>query len=242
MDNGRVGILGVGVDKFNMRQAVERTLALLAQRNRIVICTPNPEHVICAQKDEEFRRIVNEADLAIADGVGIVIASRLIGKPLPRVPGYDFVHELFQRDLTFYFLGGKPGVAETAKQKLEEKFSGIKILGTHDGYFTDDAPIIADINAVKPDVLIVGLGSPKQEKWIDRNKDLLEVGAFIGAGGSLDGIAGNFPRAPLFMRKIGLEWLYRVAKQPSRIKRIAGFPRFFCKVFLSRFKKNKNSV
>ena len=125
-----------------------------------------------------------------------------------------------------YLLGAKPGVAETAGERMKAQFPGLEICGTHDGYFQDDAPVIKDINALQPDLLLVCLGAPKQELWMHGNAAALKVGLMAGLGGSLDVFAGTVKRAPVFFQKLGLEWFYRLIKEPWRFKRMMKLPKF----------------
>jgi len=221
-------ILGVKISNVTMDAAVNAASAPLT-RGAYTIFTPNPEIIMLAQKDREFKEILNNADLLLPDGIGVIIASRLLKKPLPeRVPGFDFVCGLLKGNHSVYLLGAKPHVVEAAANKLKQK--GVKVAGFHHGYFTDDKSIIEDINNKKPSVLLVCLGAPKQEKWIAKNKSSLPACVCVGAGGSLDVFAGNVKRAPLFMRRLNLEWLYRALRQPERLKRLVIIPEFLFKV------------
>ncbi len=231
----KVDVLGVKVCAVTMNEAVQYAEYLLREKRKSVVFTPNPEMVSYAQKDRGFLGILNSADMLLADGIGVVIASRMLGAPLPeRVAGYDFIHHLFDKPYSFYLFGAKPGIADMAAEKLRQRFSGINIVGTADGYFKDDKPIIVDINQTRPDVLIVCLGSPRQERWIAKNLSNLDIGFAIALGGTLDGIAGNVKRAPVWMQRCGLEWFYRVLKQPSRLPRLLSIVAFLLKVLFKR--------
>ena len=152
----------------------------------------------------------------------------------------NFAHNLMDRlkntDKTIYFLGSKPGVAEEAAKKMREKYPGLKICGTADGYFKDEGPVIEAINEKKPDVLFVCLGAPKQEIFMAKHKSDLQVGLMMGLGGSLDGFAGNVKRAPRWMIRLNLEWLYRLVKEPRRLGRMMRLPKFLWHVVLRRMK------
>lgn len=225
-------ILGVDIDNVTMDEAVGITDGFFGGGVHTVF-TPNPEIIMLAQKDSQFKDILNRADLLLADGIGVVIASKLVNRPLPeRVAGYDYVCRLFNSGRSFYLFGSKPGVAETAAERLGEM--GVNIVGTHHGYFDDDNEIINDINQKKPDILLVCLGAPKQEKWIDDNKDKLNVSLCVGVGGTLDVISGNVRRAPVFFQRAGVEWLYRAFSQPSRFVRLAVIPKFLTDVLRSK--------
>ena len=224
----KVEILGVKIDNITMAQAVDKVNSFFDGKIHTIF-TPNPEIIMLAQNDKELKNALNSADVLLPDGIGVVIGAKLIGKPLPeRVAGFDFTCNLLKTDRTFYLLGAKPGVAETAAEKL--KAQGVKIVGTQHGYFTDDTEIIADINNMKPDILLVCLGAPKQEKWIYKNKDKLNVALCLGVGGTLDVIAGTAKRAPMIYQKLYLEWLYRAVKEPYRIPRLMALPQFIIKV------------
>lgn len=235
MENQRVKILGVPFDNLTMDQAVEKA-GQLFDGGVHYICTPNPEFVMQAQQDKEFMEILQKSDINLPDGIGVVIGSKIIKQPLKeRVAGFDFLTRLFaQSGKSFYLFGGKPGVAELAAQKLAQQ--GTNVVGHHHGYFDDDSEIIADIKAKQPDILLVCLGAPKQEKWIYNNIDKLNVSLCIGAGGSLDVFAGTVKRAPDIFIKLNLEWFYRLLKQPSRLPRMMNLPKFLLKVI---FKGNR---
>ncbi|MCK9479915.1 MAG: WecB/TagA/CpsF family glycosyltransferase [Firmicutes bacterium] len=221
-------ILGVKISKVTMEQAVDAAASFSA-RGVCVVFTPNPEIIMFANSDENYKKALNSADMLLADGIGVVMAASLLKRPLPeRVAGYDFVCRLLKAGYSFYLLGAKPSVAERAAQKLIN--SGVNVVGHHHGYFDDDDTIIADINEKKPDVLLVCLGAPKQEYWITQNKSQLPNCICVGAGGTLDVLAGEVKRAPSFVQRANIEWLYRAIKQPSRFKRLLIIPKFLFKI------------
>ena len=227
----RINVLGVGFDDLTLDEAVDRAFELIGQRRGAYAVTPNPEIVQLCRSDETAREAVNNADLVLADGIGIIKAASILGTPLKdRVPGIDFAQAMFARLAqtggTVFLFGARPGVAQLAAEKLSERFAGLRIVGTNDGYFDDDAPIIEKINSAKPDFLLVCLGAPKQEKWMLENRASLDVGLMAGLGGSLDVFSGTVRRAPEAWRKMGLEWLYRLLKEPRRIGRMAKLPLF----------------
>ena len=227
----RIDVLGVGFDDLTMDEAVETALGFTAARGARYVCTPNPEIVLAARTDAELAAALAGADMVLADGVGVTKAAVMLGTPLKaRVPGIDFaanvMARLAGRGGSVYLFGAKPGVAEAAAAKLAETYPGLVIAGTDDGYFTDDGPVIEKINAAGPDFLMVCLGSPKQERWMAGNASKLNAGLMAGLGGSLDVLAGNVRRAPEAWRKLGLEWLYRVIKEPKRLGRVARLPLF----------------
>lgn len=227
----RIDVLGVSFDDLTMDEAVEIALGFMQERRACYACTPNPEIVMAAKGDAALRAALSGAELVLADGVGITKAAAMLGTPLKsRVPGIDFasnvISRLAQRGGSVYLLGAKPLVAEAAAEKLTQTYPGIVIAGTNDGYFTDDAPVIEKINAASPDFLMVCLGSPKQELWMSANAGRLSCGLMAGLGGSLDVLAGNVQRAPETWRRLGLEWLYRMIKEPKRLGRVMKLPAF----------------
>lgn len=242
----RIDVLGVGFDNVTMEEAVARCEEMLNGNSPNLIVTPNPEIVMKAKEDLDYKKILNEASLVIPDGIGIIKGANILGTPLKeRVAGYDLICNLLEKykdgSKTFYFWGSKPGVAEIAKQKLEEKYPDIKILGTDDGYFDDEKKkqIIEKLSNLKPDVLLVGTGFPRQEKLI---KELMPLNIFkiaIGCGGSIDVLSGTVKRAPKLFIKLHIEWSWRLIKEPSRIGRMMVLPKFLKEVKKVAKEKNK---
>lgn len=235
----KIEILGVPISNITMDGAVEKVSEFMKSDTLHPIYTPNPEIVMMAKDNKAFLEVIQKADLVVPDGIGVVIASRIQkGERLPeRVAGYDLVQNTMKRAVKegykYYFFGSKPGVAQEAAKKMRETYPGIQIVGMRDGYFKeeDEAAIIEDINASGANILLVALGAPKQEMWIERNKHLLtHVRVAIGVGGSLDGMAGIVKRAPLAFQKLGLEWFYRLLQQPTRFKRMLVLPLFLKEV------------
>ncbi len=230
-----VNILGVHVNKYTMEEAVEKASSLMETEELSMIFTPNSEIILYASNNPEFTDVLNSADMIIPDGIGVVYGSKILKNPIKeRVAGYDLVCNLLpvmaKKGQSVYLLGAKPGVAEKAAETLIEKHPGLVVAGTHDGYFKDDEEVIADINKCAPDLLMVCLGFPKQENWIYNNRKKLNAKLAIGAGGCLDVFAGTVQRAPEFYCKHGIEWLYRLVKQPSRFVRMLALPKFGLKV------------
>ena len=234
---GKTKILGVPFDTLTMQQAADKAVSLLDTNGQHYICTPNPEIVMSANEDHELMGILRAADLVTPDGVGVVWASKYSSTKInERVSGYDLVLEIFERikdtEHTVYMFGGAPGVAEKASQLMMQKYKGLKVVGCHDGYFDEkeERNIIAEIKRLQPSLLLVGLGSPKQEKWIYNNLRLTAAKLAIGIGGSFDVMSGNVKRAPKIFCKLGLEWFYRLVSQPTRFKRMLKLPKFVFKV------------
>ncbi len=237
----KVEILGVQVNSLTMAEAVDTVEGFIEHGNSTLIATANAEMIMRATYDEELCHILNSADLVVPDGAGTVWAAGYLGHPMPeRVAGYDLAQELMKvaptRKQKIYFFGSAPGVADKAKTKAEEWYPGINIVGTRNGYFSaeDEVEIIKDIKEKKPDILLVALGVPKQEKWLYAHLKELNVPVSIGVGGSFDVMAGVMQRAPLWMQKAKLEWLFRGLKQPSRIGRLMALPKFVLKVMASK--------
>lgn len=237
----RIRILGIPVDKVNMKTAIERVKHFLEADRLSTIYTPNSEMVMAALEDDELKEILERGDLVVPDGIGIVYASRIYGYPLPeRVAGFDLMVEMLglldRKEKGVFLFGGKPGIAEKAAENISARFPGVKIKGCHNGYFKEEdlQGILERINSSKADVLFVALGSPKQEKWIYKNRDRLSVKIAMGVGGSFDVLAGEVKRAPSVFRKMGLEWFYRLITQPWRAKRMFALPKFAFKVIADR--------
>ena len=239
--SNKVNILGVHVDAVTMAEAVARVENYMDERAGVLIATANAEMIMRATHDPELLHILNEAALVVADGAGTVWAAHHLGYNMPeRVAGYDLVQRLManapRTKRRIFFFGSAPGVAEKAKAKAEELYPGIDIVGVRDGFFTakDEPEIIEQIKAAKPDLLLAALGVPKQEKWLYKHQKELGVPAAVGVGGTLDVMAGVMKRAPLWMQKAKLEWLFRGMLQPKRAGRLLALPKFVLKVHGSR--------
>ena len=209
-------ILGVRVDRVSLREAIKLVDEWVKQDKKRYIVTVNPEFVMLAQKDEEFKKIINSADLAICDGVGL----RLADRRLKKVTGVDLMLSLIKKGYKTVLAGGRAGIAQKAVLTLRSNLVGIC------------EPDVEKINKIKPDLLFVALGMGKQEKWIVDNLPKLNVKVVMGVGGALDQIAKPWLRAPKLVRQIGLEWLYRLILQPRRIKRQWQLVRFLVKIYL----------
>lgn len=225
----RIDVLGVGFDNLTMAEAVERGMELVRSPGPHYVVTPNPEIVEVCREDSGARAAVNGADLVLPDGIGVIKGAAMLGTPLKeRTPGVEFATHLMDKlaaeGKSLYLLGAKPGVAEQAGAKLAAAHPGLRIAGTHDGYFKEDGPVVAAIRQSGADVVFVCLGAPKQEKWIARFGLLTGAKMAIGLGGALDVFAGNVERAPEKWQKMGMEWAYRLSREPKRFGRMAKLP------------------
>jgi len=214
-----------------MAEATAKALSLMNSKNAAYVVTPNPEIVMLCREDKSLLSAVNSAAMVLADGIGVIKGAQILGTPLKeKIPGIEFAEELFglmaKRRMSIFLLGSKSGVADEAARHLKDRFKGLQIVGTNDGYFSDDDTIIEKINEVSPDLLLVCLGAPKQELWMQKNSPTLDVGLMAGLGGSMDVFACVAERAPEQWRKLNLEWLYRLKEDPSRAGRMMNLPKF----------------
>lgn len=238
-------VLDVPIAKYSLQESVELMLEEIVARRQLRpslfhVVTANPEIVMKCQTDKELKSIVNQADLVTADGIGIVMAARWNKTPIrERVTGYDLLLSLLEQGerigLSLYFLGADEETSRTAVERIAEKYPRLKIAGRHHGFFydQDEARLVEDIKAKQPDLLVVALGAPKAEKWINRHKDSLNALAAVGVGGSLDVIAGKVKETPAVWKKLNLEWLHRLITQPARWRRQLILPVFAVKAFWS---------
>jgi|LSQX01.3.fsa_nt_gb N-acetylglucosaminyldiphosphoundecaprenol N-acetyl-beta-D-mannosaminyltransferase len=234
-----VNILGIPVDNVTMQEAVKKLEDFVSKSKVHTVYTPNAEIMMQAQRDPKLKEILCRADLLVPDGAGVILASKILKTPLKeRVAGLDMTKKLLEissdKHTRFFFFGGKSGVAEKAVENLKMKNINIEVAGIRNGYFNDEEEdeIIDLINSSKTDVLLVALGVPRQEQWIYKNRDRINAKVCIGVGGTFDILAGVAKRAPKFFRNNGLEWLYRLYKEPWRYKRMMDLPRFIILVTL----------
>ncbi len=230
-------LLGARIDALGMHEAVEMVTGLVTKGRPSQVITMNPEYLYRAQKEPLLLDIANRAALVTADGVGIVWAARMAGRPVPeRVTGIDLMLALLERagerGWRVFLLGAAPGVAEKAAEKARECWPSLVVCGTHHGYFEagEDAKIIEKVRAAAPDLLFLGMGAPKQELWGARYLQDLGVPVVMGVGGSFDVLAGKVKRAPAWLRKLHLEWLGRLLREPRRWRRQTVLPKFMLMV------------
>ena len=238
----KTNVLGVQYDNVTMAEALDTARALLQRPEASYCVTPNAEMADEALHDESFRAILNGASLVLPDGAGVVLGAKILKTPLKeKVAGIDFAANLLgvleETGGRLYLLGGKPGIAEQAAENMKKTHPKLCICGTADGYFKDEAPVIARINEARADVVFVCLGAPKQECFMHDHRAELNVRLMIGLGGSLDGFAGTVRRAPKWMIRLQLEWLYRLLREPSRIGRMMRLPKFVFAAWRARGKK-----
>lgn len=238
----RIDVLGVGFDNMTMDQAVAEGVRLMNTEGAHYVVTPNPEIVETCREDPEAMEAVGGADLVIADGIGVIYGAKLLGTPLKaKLPGIEFAQKLMERmaqdGKTLFLLGAKPGVAEEAARRLAEQYPGLTIVGTHDGYFKEDGPVVEEIRRSGADVVFVCLGAPKQEKWMRANGEATGAHLLLGLGGCLDVFSGTVQRAPEIYQKLGLEWFHRLLKNPSRAGRMMKLPLFLVHVVREKGKK-----
>jgi len=244
-----INILGIKINDVSFTQAINIIEKFLLSKKPRQIATVNSEFIMAAQKDEEFRHILNRSDLSVPDGAGLLFTSRyILNDPIrERVTGIDLVYGICElaekRKYPIFLLGGENGTEIKTAAALKDKFPNLIIAGTHEGFpelkksnfndfrqlrMTDIKPskndpnmeIIKKVHAGKPKILFVAYGAPKQDKFIFRYKDILNIPIMMGVGGSFDFISGKSSRAPIWIQKLWLEWLWRVFKEPWRINRI----------------------
>lgn len=237
----RVSVLGVTIDSLTMAEVVAKAEAFIGAGRPRLIATANAEMVMVAQEDRQLADILARADLVVADGAGVVWAARRLGQPVPeRVAGYDLAQALLaraaERGWRVFLFGGAPGIAEAAAAVAVDRYPGLTIAGLRNGFFTaaDEDDIVAAIKAGRPHILFAALGVPKQENWLDRHLAELAVPVAMGVGGTFDVMAGVAKRAPLWMQQAGLEWLYRLAREPRRLMRMLALPRFVLRVLAAK--------
>ncbi len=234
MDRDLVKILGFSVDSFTFDEAVEYASTHSGQ-----IVTINPEMIIAASRNPEFASVISSAELVVPEGIGVEIGLKILGYNVRRIPGVELGKALiikFSKDnKSVAMIGAKPEVIESAAKNLREELPALNIVYSHDGYFNNDSEIMADIEKSNPDLVLVALGSPKQEFFISELKNKLPNAVMIGLGGSFDVWSGKVDRAPAVFQELGLEWLYRTVKEPKRFKRIfPTLPLFVLKVVKER--------
>ena len=228
MDTKTVNILGTGFSRVNMENVLKVIEEYIGKNEKVQVCVANAYSLVLMQEDEEFKNITNSARLVVSDGKPVIWISRLYGEPIPeRVAGPDLVYEFSKisakKGYRLFFLGSNPVTLGKMVQNLKKIFPSLRVAGVYSPPFKkqfserEDEKMMALINRVKPDVLFVGLGAPKQERWIWEHKEKLRVPVSIGIGAAFDFIAGTVKRAPKWMQKYGLEWFFRLFQEPGRL-------------------------
>ncbi len=242
----RIAILGIPVDRVDEEEALARILGFLEGGGPHQVATVNPEFIVAAQRDEEFRRVLQGADLALPDGAGLLWAARFLGEPLKeRVAGVDMVVRLAkvaaEREYRLFLLGAGEGVAQATAGILRREHPHLAIVGTYAGSPRpeEEVKIVEMIREARPHILLVAYGAPQQDLWVRRNLGRLEVPVAMGVGGAFDFISGRAKRAPRWMRRLGLEWLHRLLKEPWRWRRMLALPKFVWLVLNSRRSSDK---
>jgi len=230
----RVDILGIGVDPVTMDEALNIIQGFIGSGVPKIVVTADAAGIVAAQGDAQWRSIMETADLVTPDSVGVLWAAERRGDPIPqRVSGVDMVEQLVEKSAAnknrIYFLGAAPGIAAAARDALAKKYKGANIVGVQDGFF-DDAQIklvVEKARDAKPDILFVAMGIPKQEKFI--RDHMYEIGAPVnmGVGGSFDVLSGTVKRAPAWMQRLQLEWLWRLIQNPKKWRKVAALPKFW---------------
>jgi N-acetylglucosaminyldiphosphoundecaprenol N-acetyl-beta-D-mannosaminyltransferase len=238
-------VLDVPVHPVTSVEAIALVAAFMSQSRLHQIATVNPEFVMAAQRDAKFHRILTQADLCLADGIGMLMAARWLGQPLPeRIAGSDFVYQVVglaaENSWPLFLLGAAPGVAEDAATRFQARFPELSIAGAYAGspVLSENEHIVQRINDSKAEILFVAYGAPRQDKWIDHNRHTLtNVKVAIGVGGSLDFVTGQATRAPQWLQNFGLEWMHRLYKEPWRWRRMLALPQFTFRVLISPRRK-----
>ena len=237
-----IRILGIPFLPMTRREAHAKLARLALGRHTSRVFTPNPEILLHASEDEAFATLLRSADLLLPDGVGVLLGARLLGTPLPeRLSGIDSAEFLLsfaaKHSLRVFLLGGRKGVAEDAARALSARFLGLRIVGTHHGYFekatasSENRSLLSLLQKAEPELLFVCFGAPMQEIWISENADKIpSLRLCMGLGGALDVWSGRIRRAPKSMQRCGLEWLWRTLSDPKRLPRLQSIPRFLWKI------------
>ncbi len=236
MKRNSVRILGIDFINKPFHEVAGLLEQYVDNNEKAFIVTANPEIVMYADEHPEYKSMIQAADFVVPDGIGIVIASKILNTPIQeRVAGFDLMIRLLElgneKKWRIYLLGGKQETNKKAVANIASRYPKLQIAGSHHGFFDwTDETVTNEIKAANPDIVFAALGFPKQEKWIAQKLPYFSKGLFIGVGGSIDVLAGEVKRAPLFWRKLNLEWFYRLLKQPTRWKRMLALPRFLVKI------------
>jgi len=235
-------LFGFNIDTYSFDEAISEGKALIDGNKVSQVVTINPEMFEAANKDPDFANIIKEAEMVIPDGVGVKIALKINGYNVARIPGIDFARKLLEEsaknNIPVAIIGAKEEIITKAIENLQNEIPSLNIVYYHNGYFENDDEIYNELNSKSPKLILVAMGSPRQEKFIYNAKQKLNPALMVGIGGSLDVWSGSVTRAPKLFQVLGLEWLYRTVTQPSRLKRIfPTLPLFIIKAFNYRFSR-----
>jgi N-acetylglucosaminyldiphosphoundecaprenol N-acetyl-beta-D-mannosaminyltransferase len=241
-----VDMFGIPIAKIDMEGALSRVEQFVEERGPHMIVTSDTPILVRAHDDLEFQQAVRAADMVTADGRGVVWMARVLRLPVrERVSGADLVERICeraaQRGYSVYLIGAQPGVAEEAARVLQSRYSDLRIVGTHHGYFTreEEPEVVRAIADAHPDILLVAFGAPKQELWIRQHRAEIQAPVAIGVGGTFDLLVGRVKRAPVWMQQAGLEWLYRALREPKRLPRLIALPRLMWMTLREALKRNR---
>jgi len=237
----RIAVLGVSIDVVTMAQAVSKLEDYIKEGKPRFVATANAEMVMNALQDTQLATALASADLVVPDGAGVVWAARYLGQVIPeRVAGYDLVQEMLAKAAVqryrIYFFGGAPDVAMEASKVAAMRYPGLQVVGVRHGFFSkeEEPALIKEVQDMNPDILLVALGVPRQEKWLATHLTELNVPVAIGVGGTFDVMAGIARRAPVWMQRSSLEWLFRLLCQPKRFVRMLALPAFVLRVMATK--------
>lgn len=238
-----IRILGIPIDNITIEEAGKNTEELIAKSNKTckMVFAPNVEFIMAAQKDKQYFELLQKSSLSTPDSIGVIMGAKLQKKAFKqRIPGQSYFRKIIElsdkKGYSIYLLGGEPGIPEKTRENLQNIYPNVNIVGLHHGYFdkNEEKEVIEEINKLQPNMLFVALGAPRQEKWIGEHQHELKVDVAAGQGGTYDYEAGKIKRAPEWIQKIGMEWLYRLIKEPQRIKRQIVIPKYLIKILFTK--------
>lgn len=236
MEHKKVSVLGVSFDNKTKETFLAELMERIHHNKKTFVVTANPEIVMYAKKDSAYMELIHEADYVVADGIGIIKGSKILGTPIvERVAGYDLMLELLnqanEQGSRVYLLGAKEEVLQQTVKRVRELYPAIDLVGAKNGYFDfSDASVIDEVQQTKPDMVFVAIGFPRQEQWIHEYMKTASKGLLMGVGGSFDVLSGKSKRSPQLFIRLNVEWLYRLIKEPTRFKRMLVLPRFLREV------------
>lgn len=214
-------ILGVPIAALSLKEISSVVASLIEEGGKKTFFYVNVHGLNIVKRDSLYKKILQRATLVFADGIGLSLASRMLGRPLERTPTPNLISEVFaiamRKKWSFYLLGGEKNVIEKAAENLRKRLSDLTIVGYHHGFFTKNSEIVEKINKAKPDIVLVGMGTPRQEKWISQNENKIDARVFWAVGALFDILSGKRKRSPKWMQKLGFEWAFRILQEPRRL-------------------------